>query len=123
MLASYPSATGVVDLRNFGYEITALGARAMFHAKGVTEIHVPATVKKIETSALLVEDGANTKLFMYSPEPPILIDTSDGVGDDVSVFGSSISEIYVPKGSLNAYRGALGWENYKNNVTFKELGN
>lgn len=106
MLASYPSVTGVVDLRNFGYEITALGARAMFHVKGVTEIHVPATVKKIETSALLVEDGANTKLFMYSPETPILIDTSDGVGDDVSAFGSSISEIYVPKGSLNAYRGS-----------------
>lgn len=70
-------------------------------------IHLPASIK-ILGQATFFKCSALTKVELESTIPPTLSN-----GENSVIFSrSAIKEIIVPRGSVNAYKTAIGWKEY-----------
>lgn len=115
-LVSYPSASGNINLGKLGFTITDIevtitdieeDALALLPNNKDTTITIPATVGYIGSYAERQNDtGEHITVIMEGTEPPML-----GTGP----FGSK-TLIYVPDGSVDTYKEAPGWSNYKTNI-------
>ena len=73
---------------------------------GIPEIIIPSTVTSIGASALMIPEGILQKVTMLPTTPPTLRG---------QLFWTA-PVIYVPAGSLDAYKNATNWTNYKNHM-------
>ncbi|MBR5256151.1 MAG: leucine-rich repeat protein [Bacteroidales bacterium] len=97
--------------------VTAIGGRA-FAESGLTGIIIPKNVTSIEEWAF-TECSALTHITVHAINPP-----SDVTASTFSDTNDCL--IYVPSGSLNAYKTAAGWSDYASRIcdhVYVEMGN
>ena len=83
--------------------VTSIGEYAFVDCFGLTSVTIGKSVTTIGRSAFLGCDGL-TSVTVYNPEP---------VDIGMSVFdGVDNCKLYVPKGSVKAYRNAEGWSKF-----------
>ena len=91
--------------------VTSIQRGAFGHCQGLTSVVIPASVTSIETEAF-TDCGAITDVYVSSATP---------VAIDNNTFGLVISPtstltLYVPVGSIEAYKAAEGWKYFENIV-------
>lgn len=86
--------------------LTFIGGRAFGNCRGLTEITIPVNVAEIDDGAFQLDSVQNNVVYHVKPiQPPTL---------GVEVFRNDFADIkiYVPKGSLQAYKTATNWAEY-----------
>ena len=80
---------------------------------GIENITIPKSITSIQAGAFYQCENLET-VTMLSTVPPVLNETIAGRDVQVQVFGdcTKLTQIIVPKGSLNAYKTAALWSNY-----------
>lgn len=113
--------------------VTAIGSRAFsnLNYSSPFSITVPASVKNIGDEAFMPYDLDSStnpySITFLSTEPPTL-ESPSYAGGGYYVFGPSGESvypnlcIYVPAGSLNAYKTAVGWSEYADRIFSVESG-
>ena len=97
--------------------VTAIERRA-FAESGLTGIIIPENVTSIEEWAF-TECNALTHITVHAVNPPTDVTAS-------SFADTNDCLIYVPSGSLNAYKTAAGWSSYASRIcdhVYVEMGN
>ena len=90
-----------------GSNPTSIGDRMFYGCKKLTTIVIPSNISSIGSSAFEGCSGL-TSITVHSTTPPTL---------EYSVFDSTNNcPIYVPSGSVNAYKAASGWSNYASRI-------
>lgn len=87
--------------------ITCIGANAFNNCSALTTVTLPASVTKIENYAFYKCSGLTS--FVVEAPTPIDLTDSYHVFDFID---KRICTLYVPKGSLNAYENAVGWNDF-----------
>ena len=95
--------------------VTSIGASAFYYCYKLKSVTIPASVTSIGASAFERCDVLNS-VTMLGETPPTL---GDGSGNDNVFKDSGIStidkQIYVPKSSIDTYKGSwTQWKNYIN---------
>ena len=86
--------------------LTTLGTCAFFNNGNLTSISLPSSLTTIESRALYFTDLDEITIFATTPPtiselPPV----------------QSMSNIYVPKESVDTYKSASGWSSYTNIIS------
>lgn len=102
------NAFGFCNISNIDLNgVTQIGKYAFYNAKGFTSITVPSSVSSIEYAAFQNCSGL-TSITVHSATPPTI---------SLKVFDNTNNcPIYVPSESVNAYKAASGWSNYKSRI-------
>ena len=104
LLACSAAAQGEIVIPN---SVTSIGDRAFWYCSGLTSVTIPNSVTSIGNEAF---SGCKclTSIYNFSPAPQVL---------ESNVFtGVDISNciLYVPQESINFYKVALVWRDFKN---------
>jgi hypothetical protein len=85
--------------------ITSIGKEAFYDCDGLTSVTIPNSVTSIDKEAF---ESCNrlTSVTVQNPKPPEL-------GESVFMFIDNDAYLYVPKGSIDAYRAAGGWKYFE----------
>jgi hypothetical protein len=105
LLGCTSTATGEITIPN---SVTSIGDGAFYHCNGLSSITIPNSVTSIGNYAF-----ARTGLRSVTIEsviPPTMLDY-DGSYDQFKEC-DNLKAVYVPCGSLEAYRNAKGWSGY-----------
>ena len=109
------------------YKVTEIGEGAFQNNTGLTEVSIPASVTSIGASAFA--GCTNLKSITVYNETPINLSVVSARGftrtDDSSVFEGVDKEtciLYVPEGSVDAYKAAPGWKDFKNILAIGTTG-
>ena len=86
-----------------GNSVTSIGMEAFYGCTGLTSVTIPNSVTSIGYGAFADCTGL-TSVTCFATTPPQL---------DSHVFDKSIP-LYVPAGSVSAYKSAEGWEEFTN---------
>lgn len=86
-------------------DITNIGEKAFYREKSITSVTIPDSVTSIGNWAFCDCSGL-TSVYCKATIPPSL------EGADVFDFNDSDRKIYVPAGSVLAYRSAVNWSDY-----------
>ena len=98
-----------------GNGVTIIDVSAFYGCKGLTSVTIPNSVTNIKYSAFSGCDGL-TSIYMLSGTPAVVT---------TSTFSSSSyknTTLYVPQGSLEAYKAADIWKDFENIVEFDATG-
>lgn len=101
------------------YTVDAIGDGAFQGNKNLTQITIPASVTKIGENAFA--GCENLKAIYIYAENPIDLNKARTRADDSSVFKGVDLEtctLYVPEGSVEKYKTAAIWGDFKNIKTF-----
>ena len=99
------SSLASIDMPN---GVTSIGQYAFQYCRSFTSINIPNSVTSIGNEAFY---GCRslTSITCLPTTPPAL---------EANVFGNTNNcPIYVPSGSVNAYKSASGWSNYSSRIT------
>ena len=88
-------------------QLTSIGSSAFKECSNLTSITIPEDVTSIGSNAFFYCDSL-TRFTINATTPPTL---------GLSVFSSDMISIYVPAGSVNAYKAASGWESYSSKIS------
>ncbi len=88
--------------------VETIGGNAFKGCTGLTSINIPSSIKLIDYSAFSDCTNLNT-VYVRNTTPPSLY------RDTFSNTASTLS-IYVPRASVDAYKNASGWSNYKDRI-------
>ena len=90
---------------NIGNSVTTIGAFAFYHCDSLTSVNIGDSVTTIGNKAFYYCNSL-TSVYCKATTPPALGETS--------VFDANGSgrKIYVPAGSVNAYKSAENWSEY-----------
>lgn len=92
--------------------ITSIGYYAFSRCTSLTDITIPKSVVKI--SEYCFKDCDNLKkLYCKATTPPTVLYNN---ASWIHLFDSDLERIYVPSGSVSAYKSATGWKEYKNAI-------
>ena len=91
---------------NIPNNVTSIGDTAFLNCKKLTSVIIPNSITEIGDRAFLFCTNL-ASVYCMSTTPPALI--QDGRTFDNNADGR---KIYVPTGSLSAYRSAKGWKEY-----------
>ena len=92
--------------------ITSIGYYAFSRCTSLTDITIPKSVVKI--SEYCFKDCDNLKkLYCKATTPPTVLYNN---ASWIHLFDSDLERIYVPPGSVSAYKSATGWKEYKNAI-------
>lgn len=89
-----------------------IDTNAFYQWSTVKSIELPSTLSVIGSGAFASMSGL-TSIIINASTPPLLYD--DGQGN-YTQFDGSDSPIYVPVGSINAYKTANGWNTYESRL-------
>ncbi|MBQ2490756.1 MAG: leucine-rich repeat protein, partial [Muribaculaceae bacterium] len=88
--------------------LTTIGVSAFAKCVGIEEIVFPSTVTTIEGNAF-ARCSSLKRIYLKSPRPAVITsgeyDTFEGVDKENCI-------LYVPKGSLQTYWAASGWNEF-----------
>lgn len=96
----------VVEYGGKEYVVTAVSIGAFMGSKEMTRLWLPATIEEIGIDAFSSCTGL-TEIFMWRDTPP---STSS---DTFKGFDCSKCALWVPMGSISAYKGNSRWKNFK----------
>ena len=83
--------------------VTTIAGTAFYACQGISAITLPASVSVIEAAAFVEWAGEVTCLSTQPPTLPV----GTGAAEGMTAFGgSAVSAIYVPSGSVDAYKSA-----------------
>ena len=102
------------------YTVTAIASSAFENNKGLTSVSIPSTIISIGASAFA--GCTNLKSITVNIVTPIALPISAGTRGMTRAGGSSVFEgvnketciLYVPAGSVDTYKQAAGWKDFKN---------
>ena len=104
--------SGHKTLKNIvlNHKIKVIHSR-VFSGTGIVSITLPESVVQIDRSVFLDCKDLET-VILESPNPPVMTSIRGG---DRSIFENAdkLKYIYVPAGSVGAYRSSPGWEQYE----------
>ncbi|WP_262503176.1 leucine-rich repeat protein [Xylanibacter ruminicola] len=109
----------VVTINGSDYRVTAIGDEAYAGNIDLTSIVIPSSINSIGASAFA--GCTNLKSITVNIVTPIALPTAAGVRGMTRAGGSSVFEgvnketciLYVPAGSVDAYKQAAGWNEFK----------
>ena len=87
--------------------VTSIGTSAFWGCSSLEGIIIPASVTKIGSSAFW-GCGSLTSIVVKATTPP--------TGDSYMFNGTENSQIYVPSGSVEAYKSAQYWSDYAERI-------
>ena len=93
-----------IDIPN---SVTTIGVQAFFKCSGLTSCTIGSGVTSIGSSAFTQCSGL-TSIISNATQPPTL---GSGAFDS-----TNNSPIYVPSDSVNAYKAATNWKDYKSRI-------
>ena len=109
------------------YSVTSIGDGAFMGNTNLTDITIPSSITSIGSGAF--SGCSNLKTITVNIEKPISITTAAGVRGGTrstsSVFeGVDLTTciLYVPEGSVDAYKAAPGWKDFKNILAIGTTG-
>ena len=109
------------------YKVSEIGEGAFQNNTGLTEVSIPASIISIGENAFA--GCTNLKSITINIIVPINISVVSARGftrtDDSSVFEGVDKEtciLYVPEGSVDAYKAAPGWKDFKNILAIGTTG-
>jgi len=85
-----------------------IGLRMFLGCENLTSVTIPSSVTFIGGQAFAVCTGL-ASVIVKNPNPPELEDPYQSVFDRINLDSACL---YVPKGSMDAYRGADGWKDF-----------
>ena len=97
--------------------VTEIGEWAFYNCYRLTSVTIPDSVTKIKEYAFYSCDNL-TEVYCKAIIPPDASTKLDGVESIISVSGEIFKghnnslKIYVPRESVDAYKSAMGWEEY-----------
>ena len=109
------------------YKVTEIGEGAFQNNTGLTEVSIPASITSIGASAFA--GCTNLKSITVYNETPINLSvvsargfTRTGSGDVFEGVDKETCILYVPEGSVDAYKAAPGWKDFKNILAIGTTG-
>lgn len=85
--------------------VTSIGDSAFSNCTGLTNVVIPKNVTNLEDS-VFYESGLESITFL--PETPPTL--------GYTVIPSTVSTIYVPSNSVDAYKAASGWSDFASKI-------
>ena len=96
--------------------VTSIGRSAFYNCSSLNSITLPEGITSIGGYAFF--GGSSLTTLYCKPETPPML------GDISSVFyNTSLSKIYVPASSVNAYKNASGWKNHADIIEGYDFSN
>lgn len=93
---------------NIPNSLTTIPSYCFYNCDGITDIELHSGITSIGNYAFYNCDGMYS-MTLHSTVPPT-------IGADTLTNTSSNLKIYVPSGSVNAYKTATNWSTYANNI-------
>ena len=84
--------------------VTSIGFRAFWACSGLTRVTIPNSVTTIGDAAFDWCSGL-TSVYSLNSVPPVI---------NENTFSFYDADLFVPQGSLSAYKSAIGWSNFSN---------
>ena len=88
--------------------VTSIGGSAFYQCTSLTSITIPASVTEIGEDAFQGCTGLNTLIICPATPPTLGYNAFDGC--------TALNTIYVPAGSIDTYKSADGWADYKDKM-------
>lgn len=88
--------------------VTSIGDFVFSNCTSLTSVEIPNSVTSIGSAAFYGCSRLKS-VKVWANTPPSL-------GDNAFVYTSSGLRIYVPSGSVNAYKAATNWKNYASKI-------
>ena len=108
--AAFAGCSGLTSI-NIPSGVTSIGGSAFFDCFSLTSVTIPSGVTSIDGQAFYNCSGL-TSITCLATTPPTLIG-----GSVAYTFDGSTCPIYVPSGSVNAYKSAEVWSEYASRLT------
>ena len=105
---AFNGCSGLTGTITIPSSVTSIGSSAFYNCTNLTTINIPDGVTSIGTRAFYGCDSL-TSITVKATTPPSL-----GSSD---VIPSNVTNIYVPAGSVNAYKAATGWSDYADKIS------
>ena len=107
----FDSCTGLTSV-TLGNQITEIGYTTFSNCSGLTSVTIPSGVTLIDGYAFAGCSGL-TSVTVNATVPP----SSNGATSNWYAFNNTNNcPIYVPSGSVNAYKSASGWSSYASRI-------
>lgn len=86
-----------------------------YYHNTIETVKLPSSIESIYFTAFA---GSNIKtLYIYATTPPSISGSQYSSGDIIFSGCSNLRRIYVPAGSVNAYKSATAWSYYSDKIT------
>ena len=111
---AFSGCTGLTSIE-IPESVTSIGDHAFYNCTGLTSITIPSSVKYIGGYAF-AGCTSLTSIYLFSATPATMyvLDYDNNIYENAT--------LYVPQGSLEAYKAADGWKEFKNIVEFDPTG-
>ncbi len=108
--SAFNNCTGLTSIE-IPNSVTSIGSYAFDGCSGLTSITIPSSVKYIGGDAFYGCTSL-TSIYLFSETPATIyvLDRDNNIYENAT--------LYVPQGSLEAYKAADGWKEFKNIVEF-----
>lgn len=107
--ADFSACTGMTVFGN------SSNNQQFYYHNTIETVKLPSSIESIYFTAFA---GSNIKtLYIYATTPPSISGSQYSSGDIIFSGCSNLRRIYVPAGSVNAYKSATAWSYYSDKIT------
>ena len=108
----YADFSACTSMTQFG---NSSNNQQFYYHNTIETVKLPSSIESIYFTAFA---GSNIKtLYIYATTPPSISGTQYSSGDIIFSGCSNLRRIYVPAGSVNAYKSATAWSYYSDKIT------